>query len=91
MFQKGSAHSFRAGEIDDSEVEPLPVGEVHSGSNDDDTLERVPGASESDWSIMHSRWGQDAAFYYTVTANQWSFQRMYYPFSIEEVVTIEEP
>jgi len=91
MFPKGSAHSFRAGEKDDSELVPLPRGEVYSGSSDDDTLERVPGASESDWSIMRSRWGQDAAFYHTATANQRSFQRMYYPFSIEEVVTIEEP
>jgi len=87
MFLNGSAHSFRAGETDDSEVEPLPVGEVYSGSNDDDTLERVPGTSEPFWSVMRRGWSDDAAFYHSVNGQD----RLYYPFSIEEMLTVREP
>jgi len=81
-------HSFAAGEKDDSEVVPLPRGEVYSGSLDnDDTLERVPGASEPFWSIMRAGWSGDAAFYHSVNGQQ----RLYYPFSIEEMMTVREP
>jgi len=88
MFPKGSAHSFRASEKDDSELVPLPRGEVYSGSPDnDDTPERVPGASEPFWSIMREGWSDDAAFYHSVNGQQ----RLYYPFSIEEMLTVREP
>jgi len=87
MFPKGSAHSFRAGETDDSEVEPLPRGEVYSGSPDDDTLEQVPSANSPRWSIMREGWSDDAAFYHSVNGQQ----RLYYPFSIEEMLTVREP
>jgi hypothetical protein len=84
-------HSFRAGENDDSETLPLPLGEVYSGEPGvDDTPESLPGTSD-EWSIMRQGWDQDAAFEHTVTTNRRSFQRMYYPFSIEETITIQEP
>jgi len=84
---ESSAHSFRVGETDDSETVPLPFGEVYSGSGDDDTPERLPNVGSNRWSIVRAGWSGDAAFYHSVNGQQ----RLYYPFSIEEMMTVREP
>jgi hypothetical protein len=76
-------HSFDIGEADDSDIIPLPEGEVYSGDNDDDTKEYYYPSSPSSWSIMRSGWQSNSIFSYNSSS--------YYVYSIEELATISQP
>jgi len=86
------AHSFQIGEADD-EPEPLPCGEVYSGTRNrsridlppDETPERVNigGINRRTWSIMRAGWGEQ-----TLISNSGT---EHYVFSLQELLTIERP
>jgi len=81
------AHSFRIGEDDDSEIDPLPCGEVYSGSGVDDTPERIEDPSsgnlDTGWSIMRRGYGSNSLRVDNGTTH--------FTFSLEELLTIEQP
>lgn len=76
-------HSFGAGVNDDKGLGWLPQDEVYSQSNNDATPERLTSGRATAWSIMRSGWTDSAVH----TADG----KLYYAFSIEEMVTASEP
>lgn len=74
-------HSFRLGEADD-ESEPLPGGEVYTGSTDDDTVENLFSRPTSEWGLMRAGWSDDSLFVHDGGG--------YHTFSMEELSTIQK-
>lgn len=78
------AHSFEIGKDDDDLVEHLfRLGEVYTGSGDDQTPERIRSGGSKLWSVMISGWDDDLLIH--------PMSDRYFAHTIQEESTVGKP